>query len=436
MVAHYIDLDMSYTTVRNHGQAGLYVLSGTAYPFNNNLVIDNGLAQTYRDGIEVKSSGILYMHGEYMSSGYNKVAANADDQISNYGDLIVGIQSGVNHISGDYSGGKYLIGNYSGTTVEAYYNYWGEPSSNPDMFYGPVSHSSMSSYYPVTHGHNGQAPSKVRTEEGLRTLEDFTDAYAIAESKLGEAETSQELRDELYALYILAGMADDIGLKERFSRLVQGAASGTIQVHNTASKNKIFQDYAKILYTKSLLRDERYDAADAFLKGLEPSILEGHDKSDYWYLKMTTETYHGEYESAWESLQSYYMLQEAQGRNMEEIRASNSPIEEDILARAEGSLEDKMTQTKEVGLESGLLQAYPNPFNPTTNISFSLSRQTRVSLKIYDVLGREVVELVNGVRDAGEYTATFNASRLSSGIYIYQLKVGNQIFTKKMTLLK
>ncbi len=83
-----------------------------------------------------------------------------------------------------------------------------------------------------------------------------------------------------------------------------------------------------------------------------------------------------------------------------------------------------------------LEQNYPNPFNPTTNISYVLPKAENVSLKIYDVLGREVATLVNEVKAAGAYTVPFNASNLSSGVYFYKLQAGSFVQTKKMMLVK
>ncbi|MEX0844746.1 MAG: T9SS type A sorting domain-containing protein, partial [Balneolaceae bacterium] len=84
-----------------------------------------------------------------------------------------------------------------------------------------------------------------------------------------------------------------------------------------------------------------------------------------------------------------------------------------------------------------LEQNYPNPFNPSTVISYQLPVNSVVKLQIYDMLGREVATLIDGERKAaGKYNVTFNAGNLASGIYIYQLKVGNSIFTKKLSLIK
>jgi|GEM_PF-5815059 len=83
-----------------------------------------------------------------------------------------------------------------------------------------------------------------------------------------------------------------------------------------------------------------------------------------------------------------------------------------------------------------LHQNYPNPFNPTTNISFTIPAQQHVELIVFDLLGRKVATLVDDRKDTGTYLIPFNASRLSSGIYFYQLRTGNSVIRKSMTLIK
>ncbi|MCU7525523.1 MAG: T9SS type A sorting domain-containing protein, partial [Ignavibacteria bacterium] len=77
-------------------------------------------------------------------------------------------------------------------------------------------------------------------------------------------------------------------------------------------------------------------------------------------------------------------------------------------------------------------QNYPNPFNPVTTISYSLPEVSKVELKVYDILGREVMTLVNKEQNAGRYNVQFNAGRLSSGIYIYRILAKNFTRTNKM----
>ena len=83
-----------------------------------------------------------------------------------------------------------------------------------------------------------------------------------------------------------------------------------------------------------------------------------------------------------------------------------------------------------------LEQNYPNPFNPSTKIGWLSLVSGWQTLKVFDVLGREIARLVNEFRDAGSYEVEFNASHLASGIYFYQIKAGGFVETKKMIFLK
>lgn len=105
---------------------------------------------------------------------------------------------------------------------------------------------------------------------------------------------------------------------------------------------------------------------------------------------------------------------------------------------AEGILTDIDQETNsQLPNRFALHQNYPNPFNPTTQISYDLASATTVRLEIYDILGRKVRTLVDGVRKtAGSYTVRFDASQLSSGLYLARLQAGSRVMTKKMMLLK
>ena len=89
-----------------------------------------------------------------------------------------------------------------------------------------------------------------------------------------------------------------------------------------------------------------------------------------------------------------------------------------------------------IPLEYALSQNYPNPFNPTTSIRFALPESGQVQLDIYNMLGQRVMTLVNGPMSLGNHTVTFDASSLSSGLFLYRLQAGNVVLSKKMTLLK
>ncbi|MEK6552844.1 MAG: InlB B-repeat-containing protein, partial [Bacteroidota bacterium] len=83
-----------------------------------------------------------------------------------------------------------------------------------------------------------------------------------------------------------------------------------------------------------------------------------------------------------------------------------------------------------------LYQNFPNPFNPTTNIRFNLSKDSMVSLKVYNILGQEIAQLINKEMPAGSYQYDFDASQLTSGLYIYKIQTENFVQAKKMLLMK
>jgi hypothetical protein len=115
-------------------------------------------------------------------------------------------------------------------------------------------------------------------------------------------------------------------------------------------------------------------------------------------------------------------------------------------AGADTSMNHMVTVTEPVGVREEVLQGipssydmsqnYPNPFNPSTTIKFAVVEGTDVQLSVYDASGKEVKQLVNGFRQAGNYSVTFDASDLSSGIYYYRILMNGFISTNKMVLLK
>jgi flagellar hook assembly protein FlgD len=110
---------------------------------------------------------------------------------------------------------------------------------------------------------------------------------------------------------------------------------------------------------------------------------------------------------------------------------------EDIkLPAAENITVYLKVETHVIPKEYSLAQNYPNPFNPVTTIRYGLPVDSRVTLKIYNILGQEVKTLVNEAQGAGYKEIEWNASNLASGVYMYRLTAGNYSDVKRMLLIK
>ena len=107
-----------------------------------------------------------------------------------------------------------------------------------------------------------------------------------------------------------------------------------------------------------------------------------------------------------------------------------------ILENPGGVTSVDNSKNNSLPVEFSLSQNYPNPFNPSTTISFSIPEKSYVSIKVYNVLGKEVATLVNEEITAGNHDVDFNASELASGTYFYKLQTGKFVNVKKMILIK
>ncbi|MGA8263134.1 MAG: T9SS type A sorting domain-containing protein, partial [Ignavibacteriaceae bacterium] len=117
---------------------------------------------------------------------------------------------------------------------------------------------------------------------------------------------------------------------------------------------------------------------------------------------------------------------------LNEIKFTVPPPAQDNIT----STEDGKNDTHHIPENISLYQNYPNPFNPITTINYSIPATLYVTLKVYDLLGREVAKLVHEEKPRGVYKVNFDGSKLSSGIYFYRLQAGSFSETKKILLIK
>ncbi|NCS88556.1 MAG: T9SS type A sorting domain-containing protein, partial [Ignavibacteria bacterium] len=108
-----------------------------------------------------------------------------------------------------------------------------------------------------------------------------------------------------------------------------------------------------------------------------------------------------------------------------------------LLVDENGDTVTSVKKSNDITISSyTLFQNHPNPFNSSTLISYQIPNAGMVTLKVYDILGREVKTLVNDFKTKGRYEVTFDAGSLASGLYIYEIKSGDYKASKKMTLIK
>jgi subtilisin family serine protease len=128
----------------------------------------------------------------------------------------------------------------------------------------------------------------------------------------------------------------------------------------------------------------------------------------------------------------------AYGNTLEELRAQVAAARalKWIDITPPGMVLSDENETPEVPFTTSISGNYPNPFNPSTTISFELAQSGQINLSVYNVLGQRVAQIFNGYRAAGRYNESFDASRLGSGVYFVRMHTGSAVYTHKMTLIK
>jgi L-ascorbate metabolism protein UlaG (beta-lactamase superfamily) len=147
------------------------------------------------------------------------------------------------------------------------------------------------------------------------------------------------------------------------------------------------------------------------------------------------------------SFLSYLTAQNDSGKNYQIIEVNNSkfeieetdltqPVKVVTLTRSAYTTVTGVIENDDIKFGFNLNLNYPNPFNPSTTMKFSIPKSSFVTLKVYDVLGKEKTTLVNEEKSAGNYEVIFDARSLASGIYFYRIEVSEFVEVKKMILLK
>jgi len=123
---------------------------------------------------------------------------------------------------------------------------------------------------------------------------------------------------------------------------------------------------------------------------------------------------------------SYYVIR------TQDIHDNLSPVSNEVVV----TISDVDKLNSNIPADYALYQNHPNPFNSLTTICYAIPTTSYITLKIFNLLGKEIATLVNGKQFAGEYEVQWNSVDLPSGVYVYRLETGNFVATKKLILMK
>ena len=201
---------------------------------------------------------------------------------------------------------------------------------------------------------------------------------------------------------------------DEYSELLNGTSFEPREDHKGNVARAIFYFWTIYQDNSSIVNDGTDNAA--FFDGMKDDLLKWHD------------------------LDPVDQEEAARSLAIEQVQGNRNPFVHDTTLVRRAFFGGLPVSNENINLsipdEISLSQNFPNPFNPTTNINYTLSKSGKIKLSVFDMLGREIAVLENGNKAAGQYSVRFDASSLTSGVYIYHLKNENFSITRKMLLIK
>lgn len=372
-----------------NGTYGVYYDGGSNDELTNSIMVNNPSAGLYLTG-GASLEGVV--NSRIYDGGTNGIQANGSSYLE--------INSSSIHDN------NYRDAYAYSSTIDASGNWWGTAPPSPGQFEevsgGSIDYSSYLFFDPLPGGFQKQGnsngnESKVKTSghtvgeinnvASLRkALSGFKGEAALTElNRISGPELSPELNQWTKVI--------QVELHQRLGNHLQAILTANSLLASQVVSADIRTTMGRRLFYSYLLGTQDMQAAEATLVNLEQ-----------W------------------------------GETEEELKQLSWLLERH---KKEASSGDDKESTQSTAQETEVqLSNYPNPFNPSTVIKYELPQNSTVRLQVFDMLGREVVTLVDEQQSAGEYSATFDASKLSSGIYIYRLQAGNSVIIKQMTLIK
>ncbi len=330
--------------------------------------------------------------------------------------------AGLNNIYNNYNYFRRLINNETGNTIYAQNTYWGNSSGpNPAQdFYGNVV------YIPFL-------TSPASTSAPMVPEQPIEEELAVTYIRSIEDNSTNAL-DALYGLESLSDLGVNLNTNikmpwENFLNRIERRAN-SVKLKNLASAFRI----------KDKMRRKDFSSAIS----LSDVYLQNNSNDGMWMYYQVQKIFANIGNGDINTAESIYNIIKSRAYSIDSISTLAigeivSMLGTNNLNLSKSSTSDKLKIEKENSISPSsfiLHQNYPNPFNPSTIINYQLTINNYTTLKIYDVLGREVATLVDEYKEAGYYEVNWDAVNVPTGVYLYKLNSGNFTDVKKLVLLK
>ena len=425
---------LSNNTISNCSSAGIYCYGSSPYLTNNLLQNNNyGINCIYSSQVKLGASG-----GGY---GNNIIKQNSIGVRCDNSNVQMGTSSTYGHNS-IFSNSYKAVYAVNSSIVPALNNYWGT-STPPSSLFETYGSSTIDFSSPLSSDPNLSMKSPKDNRTSLPSIQSVDETGVIDSDLMAalEAMNRGKYEDAIIAFTDKYKKENDLD-KKRFS-LVELAEcyrlsgrkdfSGFLNAQARNSLKTTDELYAVTIELENsfLMQEGKYDQAIVNLNILlnNYSKIERVEKNALFNLGYLNYFQLGNKEKG----KSFF--NDLANKYPEDELASTSKI---LFGNTPGNEYNggKLIETKSIINGSLEINNYPNPFNPSTNISFTLPQRSNVKLVVYDVLGKEVATLANSVYETGKYDVTFNASNLPSGVYFYSITTAQGTISKKMLLVK